>query len=68
MKSAKQLIDELCADGFTQARIAELAEVKQATISRMQTGVSGGRAATLRRLFEIHEQHFAAKAAETAAA
>ncbi|MBB3257682.1 putative transcriptional regulator [Paraburkholderia bannensis] len=68
MKSAKQLIDELCADGFTQARIAELAEVTQATISRMQAGVSEGRAGTLRKLFEIHQQHFGDKTAEQVAA
>lgn len=62
MKSAKQLIDELCADGLTQALIADRAEVTQATISRMQAGISEGRAATLRRLVEIHEQHFRVKA------
>lgn len=68
MKSAKQLIDELCADGLTQGLIAEKARVTQATISRMQAGLSEGRAGTLRRLFEIHEQHFQAKATEPAAA
>lgn len=62
MKTAKQLIDELRADGLTQGQIAEKTEITQATISRMQTGISEGRGATIRRLTEFHQAHFGAKA------
>ncbi|GJH31420.1 hypothetical protein CBA19CS91_01705 [Paraburkholderia hospita] len=59
MKTAKQLIDELSADGMTQAQIAEKTSITQATISRIQSGVSEGRASNWHRLHELHTTHFA---------
>ncbi|CAG9255895.1 helix-turn-helix domain-containing protein [Paraburkholderia caribensis] len=58
MKTAKQLIDELSADGMTQGQIAGKTGITQATISRIQSGVSEGRASNWHRLHDLHTCHF----------
>lgn len=67
MKTAKQLVDELSAAGLTQGKIAEETGITQATISRIQAGISEGRAANLRRLSELHARHFNAATEQAAA-
>ncbi|MDE1009989.1 MAG: helix-turn-helix transcriptional regulator [Paraburkholderia fungorum] len=68
MKTAKELVDELSAAGMTQGQIADKTGITQATISRIQAGISEGRAANLRRLSELHAQHFNSTTEQPAAA
>ncbi|MCA8331864.1 helix-turn-helix domain-containing protein [Burkholderia cepacia] len=58
MKTAKQLVDELSADGLTQAQISRGAGVTQPTISRIQSGQSDGRSSTWKSIAALHERRF----------
>lgn len=64
MKTAKQLIDELTADGLSQGKIGEATSIPQATISRIQNGkIADTKASYWNKLNAFHEKHFAARAA-----
>ncbi|RQS88049.1 helix-turn-helix domain-containing protein [Burkholderia seminalis] len=58
MKTAKELVDELSADGLTQAQISQATGVTQPTISRIQSGQSDGRSSTWKNIAALHEQRF----------
>ncbi|WP_227242449.1 helix-turn-helix domain-containing protein [Paraburkholderia caribensis] len=64
MKTAKQLIDELTADGLSQGKIGDATGIPQATISRIQSGkIADTKASYWNKLNAFHVQHFAARAA-----
>ncbi|WP_257803326.1 hypothetical protein [Burkholderia glumae] len=69
MKPAKQLIDELTADGVSQSKIGAETGIPQATISRIQSGViADTKASYWIRIEAFHTAHFAAKADAAAGA
>ncbi|KVP59317.1 hypothetical protein WJ91_12645 [Burkholderia ubonensis] len=60
MKTAKELIDELTADGVSQSKIGSATNIPQATISRIQTGqIADTKASNWNRINAYHAQHFA---------
>lgn len=68
MKTAKQLIDELTADGVSQSKIGAATSIPQATISRIQSGqIADTKASYWVRIDAFHAGHFGAKAPEPAA-
>ncbi|AOJ31399.1 hypothetical protein [Burkholderia metallica] len=65
MKPAKQLVDELTADGVSQSKIGAATSIPQATISRIQSGqIADTKASYWNRIAAFHAQHFSAKSAE----
>ncbi|AYJ74323.1 hypothetical protein phiE131_057 [Burkholderia phage phiE131] len=63
MKTAKELIDELTADGVSQSEIGAGTNIPQATISRIQTGkIADTKASNWNRINAFHMEHFSAKA------
>jgi len=64
MKPAKQLVDELTADGVSQSKIGAATGIPQATISRIQTGqIADTKASYWSRISSFHTEHFSAKSA-----
>ncbi|MBJ9964475.1 helix-turn-helix domain-containing protein [Burkholderia seminalis] len=62
MKPAKQLVDELTADGVSQSKIGAATGIPQATISRIQSGqIADTKASYWNRIAAFHGEHFAAK-------
>ncbi|VVE00161.1 hypothetical protein PIN31115_02061 [Pandoraea iniqua] len=68
MKSAKQLIAELRADGVSQSEIARGTRISQPTISRIDNGTSKGTSEANRdAIAQFHASHFSSASSQVAA-